>query len=540
MSRRWLFFALFVASAAYAKPPRLTLLISVDALGTDVFQRARPKLKGGLYQLAANGAFFPNARFDFAECATAAGHTTLVTGANPWRHGIVSNRVLNRATGKLESAFADPGHPVLDAPLGNEDVSPLNLLTETLADRVRLSTYQRGKALSIAGKPRAAIAMGGQLGEAWWFNEQVGRFVTGTYYRKEAPNWVKTFNGKKLPDSYQSKEWTLLLPPKEYVGEDDRPFESDWHGLGRKFPHPLSGGLTAPGQQSYQALSCSPMMNDVMVQFAKAAIDGEALGKDDITDFLAVSFSANDKVYHLYGPYSWEVQDALLRLDRSIAELVTAAEKAAGGRGNLLVILTADHGGAAIPEEWAKVGLDSARIPPAALDKGLEKELSSRFNAPDLVQVIEETDVYLDQKAIADKKLDLVAVRRAAASWLNQQPGMLFAISRDDLYTQAVPQGYGPAMQRGFHPDRSGDVLMLTKPFKVIEAETAGTSHGTPYAYDGEVPVIFYGKGVRPGYYPQRISTTDVAPTVSAFLEMGAPASSEGEIRSEAMLLNAR
>ncbi|MBX7115648.1 MAG: alkaline phosphatase family protein [Myxococcaceae bacterium] len=540
MHRRWPYWVLLLAVVAQAKPPRLTLFISVDALGTDVFQRNRPKLKGGFYNLTVNGAFFPNARHGIAECATAAGHTSLVTGTFPWRHGIVSNRVLNRATGKLESAFADPSHPVLDAPLSNEDVSPVNLLTETLADRVRLSTYQKGKAIAIAGKARAAVAMGGHLGEAWWFHEQVGRFVTGTYYRKEAPTWVKGFNDKKLPDTYQSKEWALLLPPAQYWGEDDRPFESDWHAMGRKFPHPLSGGLSAPGVQSYQALSSSPMMNDVMVQFAKAAIDGEALGKDDVTDFLAVSFSANDKVYHLYGPYSWEMQDALLRLDRSIAELIAHAEKAAGGRGNLLVVLSADHGGAAVPEEWAKLGLDGVRVPPSTLEKGLEKELATKFNGGDMVQVIEETDVYLDHKAIADKKLDVAAVRRAAAAWLNQQPGMLYAVSRDDLFTAAIPQGYGPAVQRGFHPDRSGDVLMLTKPFNVIEAETAGTSHGTPYSYDAEVPVIFYGKGIRPGYYPQNISIADVATTVSALLEMGQPASAEGDVRSEALLMNAR
>ncbi len=337
--------------AAHARPPKLTVLISVDAMGSDLFMRTRPKLKGGLGQLASQGAYFPTAHYVFAEAVTAAGHATIATGANPWRHGIVSNRVLNRKTGKDEPMLADPGHPALEAPLSNDDVSPQNLLAETLADRLRQATYGRGKAIAIAGKGRAAITLGGRLGQAYWFNEQVGKFITGTWYTKELPSWLKAFNEKKLPESYFDKQWTLVAPAKEYLGEDDRPFESDWYALGRAFPHPLNGGLPSPGPQSYAALASSPFLNDLTVQLAKAAIDGEQLGKDDVPDLLCVGFSSIDRILHLYGPYSWEVQDALLRLDKAVGELLAAADKAAGDRANVLVILTADHGGAAIPEE---------------------------------------------------------------------------------------------------------------------------------------------------------------------------------------------
>ena len=141
---------------------------------------------------------------------TAAGHATLATGANPWRHGIVSNRVFNRSTGKEESALADANHPVLEAPLSGEDVSPENLMAETLADRLRVATQRRGKAIALSAKGRASIALGGRLGQAYWFNDTVGKFVTGTWYTKEFPAWFKAFNDKKLPESYFGKEWALL------------------------------------------------------------------------------------------------------------------------------------------------------------------------------------------------------------------------------------------------------------------------------------------------------------------------------------------
>ncbi|MBL9039846.1 MAG: alkaline phosphatase family protein, partial [Archangium sp.] len=471
---------------AWAKPPRLALFVSLDSFGSDVFQRNRARFKAGLGRVSSDGAVVPVVRYEVAECVTAEGHTTLATGAYPWRHGIVGNRIINRSTGKLEPVFVDPGHPVLDAPLGLDDASPANLLAETVSDRLRASTGSVGKAISIAGKARAAIAMGGKLGEAWWFHEPQGRFVTGTWYLKEAPAWVKGFNDKKLPDGYHAKRWELSGSPKDMLGEDDRPLESDWYGMGRTFPHGLTGGLPGPGPQSYSALASSPFMNDVLVEFAKAAIEANQLGKDDVPDLLSISLSPLDRTYHLYGPTSWEMQDHLTKLDKSLGDLFTAAERAAGGKQNLVIMISGDHGGAALPEEWAALGLDGVRVAPTTIEKALNDELA-KLGVANAVLAIEETDVYLDLKAIADKKLDGAVVRRAAAAFLAKLPDVAFAVARDDLAT-AEAAGFGAALRHGWYPERSGDVVMVLKPFHVLESEPRGTSHGTPYSYDSEVP----------------------------------------------------
>jgi predicted AlkP superfamily pyrophosphatase or phosphodiesterase len=535
--KRWFATILLVVSGvAFAKPPRLTVYISVDALGTDVMERNRSRFKFGFARLFNEGAVYPTAKYELVETVTGIGHATLATGAWPHRHGVVGNKVFNRATGKLEACFADPTHPVLEAPAGNDDVSPVNLMAETVSDRLRSATQLRGKSVAIAGKGRSAVAMAGRLGDAWWFHEQVGKFVTGTWYRKEFPAWVKTFNDKKLPDGYHAKRWELLAPLKDYVGDDERPFESDWYGMGKVFPHPLTGGLPSPGPQSWSALASSPMMNEVMVEFARASIEGEQLGKDDVPDLLSLSFSSLDRTYHLYGPTSWEMQDHLARLDKQLGDLLAAAEKAAGGKANLLVVLSADHGGANIPEEWASIGLDGVRVVPANLQKALNDELEKKFAVPSLVLAIEETDIYLDHKAMETKKLDAAAVRRWAAAFLQKQPDLQTAISRDDVGL-VDPSGLGKAFSNSCYPERSGDVLMVLKPFHVLESEKAGTSHGTPWSYDTEVPIFLFGRGVKPGLYGNVVRPIDLAPTVSAILEMGSPASNEGTVLTDALVL---
>lgn len=534
MRTLWLAALLFLATPVWAKPPKLVLFISVDSMSADLLLRSRANLKSGLAQAINQGAFFPSVRYDYAETVTAAGHATLATGANPWRHGIVSNRIIDRGTGNQLPMFSDPDHPALEAPTAVRDVSPVNLRAETLSDRLRLSTRQRGKSIAISGKPRASIAMAGRLGRAWWFEDSVGKFVTGTYYVKEFPDWVKAFNARKPADAYFGQSWALALPERAYAGDDKRPWETDYNALGRTFPHPLTGGMNAPGPRYYEALASTPMMNEVIAQMALAAIDGEQLGRDEQTDLLSIGFSAVDLVYHHFGPYSWEMQDTMVRLDRSIGEVIAAAEKAAG-RGNVLVVITADHGGAAIPEEWTSSGLPASRVNPATLQNGLNQMLKKQFGLP-LVAGIDEVDVYLDEQQIAGRKLDGPTVRRAVAQWLSQRPEVALAVAKDDLFETNEHAGYLRTLQTGYYPGRSGDVLMILREYQVLTGATTGTSHGSPYGYDDVVPLMLLGRNVRPGSYRQQIDAVDVAPTVAALMEIAAPSMAEGTPRAEAML----
>ncbi|MBZ4414573.1 alkaline phosphatase family protein [Myxococcus sp. XM-1-1-1] len=533
MIRALVLTAVLASLPAAARPPRLTLLITVDALGSDVLLRNRPRLQGGLGQLLDSGAYFPYARYGYAKCRTAPGHTTLATGANPWRHGIVDNRWWDRASGKRVYSFVDPAHPVLEAASKpGQDASPVNLMAETLADRLRMATQQRGKAVSMSLKSRSAIAMAGRLGQAWWFDEDSGKFVTGTWYAKEFPQWLQQFNARKLPDRSFGKTWELSRPRAEYVGEDDLPHEADSYGLGRVFPHPLMGGLKAPGTDFYKAFGVSPDSHEFLVEAAKAAIAGEGLGKDAVPDLLMVSFSGTDNVFHEYGPYSWEMQDTVLRLDKALGELISAAERAAGGRANLSIALVADHGGAAAPEEWAAAGLPAQRMHPKAISEGITAMVKERFG-PDVTVAMEELDVYLGGPALASGKVDGAQVRRAVVDWLKKQPIVVAAVTREELFSAPDPAGHLATLRKGYYPERSGDVLYMLAPFQVVYYDAQGSTHGSPYSYDSQVPVVFAGKGVKPGTYMTELDPVDVAPTLAALMEMGMPASTEGKPRAE-------
>ena len=56
-----------------------------------------------------------------------------------------------------------------------------------------------------------------------------------------------------------------------------------------------------------------------------------------------------------------------------------------------------------------------------------------------------------------------------------------------------------------------------------------GTTHGTSYRHDSDVPVMLAGPGVKPGRYGGR-EMIDLAPTLSDLLGVSAPAGSEGQV----------
>jgi len=94
----------------------------------------------------------------------------------------------------------------------------------------------------------------------------------------------------------------------------------------------------------------------------------------------------------------------------------------------------------------------------------------------------------------------------------------------------------GVLMRRAWHRELSGDLVVVTRPNWYFSSGSAGTSHGSPYAYDTNVPLLLSGrKWIRPGYYGQYAETVDIAPTLANVLRLRPPAGSEGRVLVEAL-----
>jgi len=529
--------------------PRLVLQITVDQLRGDLPTRYYDRLgDGGLKYLLDSGTVYTNAHHQHANTETIVGHTTLATGADPSRHGMVGNVWLDRISGELTYNVEDARYPILSEGAGvdkkteidptqrtarSDGRSPSRILVSTYSDELKLNRGGRSKVFGVSVKDRGAISMAGHTGKAFWFSKQLGQFITSQYYYEEYPDWVSAFNAKDPTAKYVGQNWTLMHDPATYLfgDHDDRAYETSLPGFGRVFPHPYG---PRDGKYFTTFLTLSPAGDEMTLDFAKMLIKNEALGKGDVTDYLSISFSSTDYVGHIFGPSSLEAEDNILRLDRTLANLLSFVDKEVG-LGNTLIVLSADHGGPETPGYLTELGLEAAYIDPEEFDKaGAIAALKKRFGiGEELISTYFHPYLYLNQKAIADAGLDPAVVEAAVADEISKFGGVAAAISSSALRSGQLPDT--PLMQsvlRNYNANRSGDIYVVFDPNRFIndfDGLVVAATHGSPWRYDTYVPIIFVGKNIPAQKIHRLVHTVDIAPTLSLITGTKPPSGSFAE-----------
>jgi hypothetical protein len=394
---------------------------------------------------------------------------------------------------------------------------------------LRLFTNMKSRVIAVSLKDRSAILPGGHLSNgSYWFDSGSGNFITSTFYTKELPKWVTDFNAQRLADMYLSKPWNTLLPIQQYTesAADDNPYEGLYKGETKPvFPHNLPTMFTAT---DYEVLRSTPFGNSIVKDIALAALKAEKLGKGGYTDFLAISFSSTDYIGHKMGPQSVELEDTYLRLDRDIAEIITALEKSYGKDGFLL-FLTADHAAAYVPAQLMDLKMNAGYFSTKIFSDTLKRYLSKTYNDTSLVSDIINNQIYLNLTLIKQKNINLKNMEDDIVSLALNFKGVANAYTSNQLNGEALKNKSAALMQNGFYIKRSGDIALLLEPQWLDDYSHTGTSHGTTYSYDTHVPLLWYGLNIKPGYTSDPIDITDIAPTIAAFLNIMAPNACTGK-----------
>jgi len=536
--------------------PRLILQITVDALRGDLPKRYAHVLgDGGFRYLMEQGIDYTNANYQHANTETIVGHVSLATGSVPAAHGMVGNVWFDFEQGHLTYNIEDSDYHLLTAGAdvdGSTEIdptqkaatvdgrSPVAILSSTFSDELAVHFNGKSKIFAVSVKDRGAVSLAGHAGKAFWFSKSSGEFVTSSYYYQRYPDWVDAFNAGKPALAYAGKSWELMLPATAYMfgDDDDREYETDFPGFGRTFPHTYGA---ADDKYLTTRLTLSPAGDELTLAFAKALLDSERLGQDEVPDYLAISFSSNDYIGHLFGASSLEAEDNIARLDHTLAELFAYVDKQVG-LDNTLIVLSADHGQPEAPGYLHELGIGNAHyIDTGAWDKGPAIEaLKKQFGlGEELIQVYYHPYVYLNRKLIEDKGLDQARLETAVAAELLKFDGVAAAVSSTALRTASVPDTLmNRAILRNFHPKRSGDIYVVFEPNVFIndfDGLTVTSTHGSPWRYDTFVPVIFAGAGLRPQTVSRAITPYDIAPTLAAYLGVKPPSASIGNPLAEVM-----
>jgi predicted AlkP superfamily pyrophosphatase or phosphodiesterase len=504
---------------AMAPSARLGIILVVDQMVPDYLSRFSGQYTGGLARLLKQGLLFPNAYHDHAATETSVGHAALSTGRYPTHNGVIGNDWYDREDRRVVYSCEDSAARVL----GDTQAvgrSPKRLIGLALGDwmkKLRPAT----RVYSVALKDRAAIMLGGKHPDAaFWYNRSTGHFLTSEYYMTSVPSWLDSFNTAGGVTRNYRTGWTLLLPDSAYHFSHADNFPSENDGIHTTFPHLFDTTAGVPDKTYFGAFYGTPFADGLLLDLARTVIGHAELGRDSIPDLLCISCSAADAIGHAYGPNSWEIQDYYLRLDKYLDTFLTYLDTTIGA-GKYCIAMSSDHGILPLPEDLQQQGIASRRLPIDSIVRdiraiGAQVQTDFKLEANPIADCGYDVQLTYDgarKNGMSDPDLQqLVAARLRRLSYISD------VFTRDELQSGGgTGRPYFEQFRNSFHPLRGPDLYLRFPEFALPGSSKFGTSHGTPYSYDTNVPILFLTHAAS-GQSPDRVMTIDLAPTLARLL----------------------
>jgi len=511
--------------------PKLVVGIVVDQMRYDYLYRYEKKYgTGGFKRLLQQGYQVANCHYNYVPTYTGPGHSSIYTGCTPSTHGIIANDWFDQQNSTNVYCTNDTSYRTVGAAGKAGQMAPTRLLTTTVGDELRIASIKKSRVFAVALKDRSAILPAGHgANAAYWFDDASGSWISSTYYFKngdsDLPQWVKNANEKRqeLFLHHLQNKWTTLYDMNTYTEsiEDNNTYERLFPGeTSPIFPHDLPAVYAAT--KSYGVIKSTPYGNTITKDFAKLLVENEKLGMGESTDMLCISFSSTDYVGHQFGPSSKEMEDTYIRLDKDLEEFFKFLDTKIG-KGKYLVFLTADHGAVDVPEYLKEFHIPGGTTNEYTIAKNLDTLLEKTFGPErgkeKYVLAYNNQQVVFNTTLLQQKNIDLKKAKETAYRYLVALPEVAQVYDEEDMRRQNYTSGVAMLLQNGFHPKRSGHLLVNYFP-GVIENPKQGTTHGSPYSYDTHVPLIWMGTGIKPGKTVTYTTITQIAPTLCYLLNI--------------------
>ncbi|MBC8344949.1 MAG: alkaline phosphatase family protein [Candidatus Marinimicrobia bacterium] len=516
--------AFFFVGCSDKKKPKLVVFIVVDQGMPELLNKYDHLFTGGYRWLKDNGISFSNTHHDYGYTVTGPGHFVLSSGRYPSSGGVIGNFWFNRDT--KESWYCVEDTIATDVINGNAGRSYKNINVTTLGDWLKTSNLN-AKVVSISGKDRAAVLLGGKNPDmSLWYGKH-GGWTTSTYYSSNIPDWVSSFNSQLNVPSYVDTVWNRLLDESIYTSNtraDHYEGEADWsqdNGYSPTFPITFKerGIKSMLGSFPY-----TPFGDAAMLQLGLIATEKHELGEDENTDILFLGLSATDGVGHEFGPHSHEQLDNYLRVDKHLGSFIESIESSVG-IGNTLYILTSDHGSIELPEYLKAKGIDAGRISKPTKDS-LYTDVKTKIELQIGINKVYRNGnsfYYNDSMNQLERELATDILK----SSLLKLDGIRSVITKKEIL-EGGNSVYERRLKNMVHPQKSPDVFLIPKEYWTFRFPY-GASHGTPYDYDTHIPLLFSRGGFNSKVNSKRIESVDIAPTISKYLNVQFPENIDGK-----------
>lgn len=507
------------AAPAAAQPqdrPDLIVAIAVDQFSANLFNEYRRHFTGGLKRLA-EGAVFPQGYQSHAATETCPGHSTILTGSRPARTGIIANNWFDLdAAREDKSVYCAEDESVAGSSSEDYTVSPAHLRVPTLGDRMKRAD-PRSRSVVVAGKDRAAIMLGGHHPDQRWYRGRES-FVSDSGM---APTPAVEAANRSVAEALARPRPPLPLPPVCEARARAVAIE----GGGR----PVGDHRFQRGANEGRAFIASPEYDGAVLALAAALREEMALGQGPAPDLLAIGLSATDYVGHTYGTGGSEMCLQLMELDRSLGDFFAYLDRTGV---DYAVVLTADHGGLDIPERARQQGIEGAvRADPALSVDAVGAAVAERLGieGKTLWGEYVSGDMYVD---LSFPPATRERIRAEAVAAYRAHPQVAAVFTREEIAATPRPTGDPQAWilieraRSSYDPERSGDFLVLLKPgvTPIYDTRYYTATHGSPWNYDRQVPILFWRAGLTAFEQPLGVETADILPTLAGLIGLPVPA----------------
>ncbi|MDF1559423.1 MAG: alkaline phosphatase family protein [Bacteroidales bacterium] len=528
--------AFSLAQSAYIPPekPRLVIGIIVEQLRFDQLERIWDILPAdGLKRLVSEGTYYRNVSLDYLSTQAGPGYATISTGATPADHGITSDSWFHPFNDQMIYCVQDPDAGAVGGTFETGLFSPANLLSSTFADELEMSSCGQSRVYGIGMKEMGAILTAGHAADgAFWYDDRTGTWMSSNYYGPALPGWLMDLNAMLLPGQYLNQPWTTMMDPALYPGcqPDSSDLERGFNGQSW-FPYDLkelsTTGRLLKTARDYSILRETPFADDFTTELALRLISNEQMGQDDVTDYLAVAYSATEQIGHRYGPSSVESSDALVRLDRNVSRLLGEIDKSLGKK-NVLVYFVSAHGISEIPAVLAASRIPSGYFRVNQSLQLLRSYLNAIYGKGEWIRGFFDNQIYLNRPLVEDAKISLGEMQRRVARFMVQFSGIAAAVPTSSFEMSDFSSGLLFRMSNNFSQQRSGDVMIALNPGWVEKTDHV-TGHNSPYEYDSHVPLIWFGWTASKASVTRSVSTRDIAVTLSILCRVPLPNAASGD-----------
>ncbi|MGN1235958.1 MAG: alkaline phosphatase family protein, partial [Bacteroidaceae bacterium] len=416
-----------IEAQAEKQIPRMVVNIAIDGLRSDLLDAFMPLYgENGFKRLFEDGRVYTCSQYPNDNLNRASSIATLATGAVPYDHGIIDRQWFDRNTLRPLYCVADD---TVSGLCTTEKLSPKNLGVSTVGDELKVAT--EGKALVYAFAPfsDAAILSGGHAADgAFWIDRQNGMWAGSSYYSASLPAWVEMANRNALPSILPATTWT---PCSELSGN---------------FCYFLSGGLKEPfshkfkGDHAYSAFITSAMVNEYVCSLARLCIKYTTIGLDDTPDYIAITLYAGGYDNKPLAECAMETQDAYVRLDRVIADLIKETDEKIGA-GNTLFVITSTGVADEENNDLSKYRIPSGNFYINRTANLINMMLMAIYGQGNYVEATYDNQIYLNHKLITDKQLNYNEVLDRCQELLLQSQGVKDAYSSQRLLLGAWTPG---------------------------------------------------------------------------------------------------